>query len=205
MRGLLISIAVCVTATSAHAQTGFVQAGYGVELRRFSAAERDRVFDANAADVTFGFGGFLTPSVTAGLELDFGNDSTAQRPVTVTLAGRPTTVTTRYTMRRRSVAALIGVHSSAARKTRIAAYAGLSLTSVAREIGSDAPPIILSTPADTAVFSDRTASPIIGIDAAVQIAQHLAIVGMVRAQDLTLTGDLRGFNVRPSAAARITF
>jgi len=204
-RSLLIVAVLAASAASAWGQAAFVQGGYGVELRRFSAEEGDRVFDADSGHFTIGGGGFLTPHISAGLELELGEASTSTRSATLTFASGPGTVTTSYTMRRRGVSALIGIHSPAAHTVRVGAYAGLSFSSVRREIASNAPPIVIAQPPQTSVFTDRTAGPVVGVDAAFRIAPHIAIVGMLRGQALTLTGDLRGFTVRPSAAARITF
>jgi hypothetical protein len=204
-RAIFVILALAAAAPSALAQSAFVQGGYGVEMRRFSAEEGDRIFDANSGHLTIGGGGFLTPHISASLELERGEASTVTRSATLTFASGPGTVTTAYTLRRRGASALIGIHSSAARRIRVGAYAGLSFSSVRREIASNAPPIVLALPLDTAVFTDRTAGPIVGVDAAFHVAPHVAVVGMLRAQALTLTGDLRGFTVRPSAGARITF
>jgi hypothetical protein len=205
VRVLLITCGLCAAATSAFAQTGFVYAGTGIEVRRFSGEESDRVFDATSRQVVLGFGGFLMPHITAAVELDLGTESTASRSTSITLGGRPTTVTTTYAMRRRTVSALVGVSTSPARRISIAACAGLSFNSVRRETGSDAPPIVLSTPSEPVVFIDRTVSPVVGVDAVFQVASHVAIAAMVRGQGITLTGDLRGIDVRPSAVVRVVF
>jgi hypothetical protein len=40
---------------------------------------------------------------------------------------------------------------------------------------------------------------------AVAISRHLAVVGVVRAQALESSSDMRGFSVRPGVAARVSF
>ncbi len=204
-RAVLVIVVLAASAPKALAQSAFVQGGYGVDIRRFSAEEGDRIFDANSGHLTIGAGGFITPHVSASLELELGEPSTVTRSATFTFASGPATVTTAYTLRRRGASALIGIHTLPMRRIRAGAYAGLSFTSARREITSNAPPIIMSLPPETAIFTDRTAGPVVGVDVAFQVAPHVAVVAMVRGQALTLTGDLRGFTVRPSAGARITF
>jgi hypothetical protein len=189
----------------APAQTGFLQAGYGVELRRFSADESDRVFDADTSNLAIGFSGFVTPRFSAGVELEIGADTTVERTTTLTISGRPTTVTTSFTTHRRGVSALAGVHNAPTARVRLGVYGGLAFSSVRREVASDAPPIVLSDPPEPSVFTDRSARPLVGFDAAVRVAEHLAVVASIRAQGLTLTGELGGFSIRPTAALRIMF
>ena len=200
----VVGIVLLVPAVAA-GQAGFVQGGFGTEIRRFSADESDRVFDADTGNLLIGFGGFITPRFSAGLELEPGRSSTTERSVTLTISGRPTTVTTSFASRRRGVSALAGLHNSPDARVRLGVYGGLSFSSVRREVSSDAPPIVLSDPPEPSVFTDRMATPVLGFDAAVRVARHLAIVGAVRGQGLTLTGELRGFSIRPTAAVRVMF
>jgi len=196
---------VAVMATPAFAQHGFVQGGIGVESRRFSASEDDRVFDADASTVTVGAHGFLSPRFSAGVELDLGAESSVSQSVSVVIGGRPTTVTTTFTARRRGVSALAGFHTPPDHRVRAGVYGGISFTTLRRAILSDALPIILTDPIEPAVFTDRTAGPVAGCDLAVRIAPAVAVGGSVRAQGLSLTSDLRGYSVRPAVFARVMF
>jgi hypothetical protein len=203
-RGVLFVLLASV-ATTASAQSVLLQGTYGVDVRRFSAGEDERVFDGEPPGFSAGVAAFLTAHVTAGLELDAGRTSTAARSVSLTIAGRPATVTTSYGIRRRTVSALAGFHTGWRGRVELGAYAGLAFNSVRREIASDAPPIVLSSPAEPSVFTDRTTDPVAGADLAVRVSPQLAVVVSVRAQGLTLTGDLQGFSVRPGAGIRVTF
>src|SRR5262245_59177360 len=111
---ILLVMMSTLCAERAFAQAAFVQGGFVMDARRFSAEPDDRVFDANASAVMFGGGGFLSAMISAGVEVDLGNESETAQSNTVTIAGRPETVTTTFTSRRRSVSALFGIHSSAA-------------------------------------------------------------------------------------------
>lgn len=197
---LLIPAAV----TTASAQGILVQATYGLDIVRFSAAEGDAVFDRARPALAASVAGFVAPHVTAGLEIDAGRTSTVDRTVSLSIAGRPATVTTSYTIRRRTVSALVGVHTRPDARVVFGAYGGLAFSSVRREIASNAPPIVLATPPAPSVFTDRTADPIAGADVAVRLTSAVAVVAAVRAQELALTGDLRGFSIRSGAGVRLT-
>jgi hypothetical protein len=201
----LILLMVACGAARAAAQVGYVQGGMSLDARRFSGEADNRVFDANARTVWIGGGGFLTPNLSAGIELELGPDSEVTQSVTVTIAGRPETVATTYGSRRRTVSALFGVHTPARNAVRIGAYAGLAFTAFRRRIVTDVPPIVLSGPPPPAVFTDRAGNPIVGLDVAASIGRNVAVVATVRAQALDFSGELNGFSLRPGAAVRISF
>src|SRR5689334_17442264 len=112
---LLVVMMSTLCGEPASAQSGYLQGGFAIDSRRFSGAPGDRVFDANASTITFGGGGFLSAMVSAGVEVDLGGQTDVAQSSTVTIAGRPENVTTTYTSRRRSVSALFGIHTTAAR------------------------------------------------------------------------------------------
>jgi hypothetical protein len=199
---LLMSL---LCANRAAAQSGFIQGGIALDGRRFSGQADDRVFDGSVPSISIGGGGLLTPRISAGVELDFGGELDTARSVTITIAGRPETITTTYASKRRTVAALFGIHSEEQRAVRVGAYAGLAFTSFEQRIANDAPPIALSTPPPETVFTHLAAAPIVGVDVAVTITGGLAIVGVVRAQALDFGGELRGFSIRPGAVVRFAF
>ena len=199
---LLIAL---VRTTPAFAQSAYIQGGIVTDVRRFSGQPTDRVFDGNGAAMMVGGGGFLTSMISAGVELDFGTESEVAQSVTVTVAGRPETVTTMYASRRRAISALFGVHSAAGHAVRIGVYAGLAFTAFRQRIAANAPAIVLSAPPPATEFTHLAATPIVGVDVAIAVTQHLAVVGVVRAQALEFASDLRGFSVRPGVAARVSF
>jgi hypothetical protein len=205
-----VAAAVCILGcipgtTDASAQVIFLQGSYGADVRRFSADEGQEVFDGSASNLALAGGGFVTPRWTVGIELAVGGSSLAERSVTVPIAGRPETVTTSYTLERRSLSALAGFHTAPAHRVRLGCYAGLSFSTVRREISADAPTIGLTPPPEPSIFTDRTTAPVVGVDVAVTIAPAVAIVGSLRGQGLALVGDLTGFSIRPSGGLRVTF
>ena len=201
----LLAAILLAAPAAVQAQPAFVQGGYGIDVRRFSGEPGGHVFDASAGTLTVGGAAFLTPRVSAGAELELGIESLAEERVTFTVAGRPETITTTYGGRRRSVAALLGLHTAPAGTVRAGVYAGLAFTAFRREIAADAPPIVLTEPAPPTVFTDYTVAPVLGLDVAAHLSAAVAIVGTVRVQGLELTGELRGFSLRPGAAVRVSF
>lgn len=201
---VLLVLSWLLVAADASAQSGFVQGGFQREIKRFSGEPGEAVFDGTVNGVSIGGAGFLAPRWTAGVELDLGGESLAARSTTITIAGRPATITTTYASRRRSAAALVGYHASRGRFT-LGCYAGLSFSMVRREIASDAPDIVLTEPSPPSVFTSRVASTIVGVDAAIDVAPHVAIVPGLRAQALSLGGELEGHSIRPAVNVRISF
>ena len=125
-----VGAAAVVLPAQPRAQSAFVQGSYGPDVRRFSGDDSDRVFDSESNNLTLTAGGFLLRHLTAAVEIDLGAGPTESRTVSVTIAGRPATITTSYTLRRRTVSALAGLHSAPVHRVRLAVYAGVSFSSV---------------------------------------------------------------------------
>ena len=129
----------------------------------------DRLFklhsDPNVAGVFFGGGGFLTPAVSAGAEIDSGRDVTSETGVTVPINGRAVNVVTQYVSKRRTVSGLFGIHSPKDKIIRVGAYAGLALSSFEQRIGTAASNASTGAPPPT-VFTHYGAAPIVGADVA---------------------------------------
>ncbi len=205
-RAALTVVFLCaVSLSEAAAQSGFVQGGFAGDIKRFSNDGGQSAFDGTTGAVWVGGGGFLMPRFSVGVELDLGGDTTNSETVSVSISGRPTEITTTYTSRRRTVSALAGIHADAGSAVRIGCYVGLSFTAFRRTIASDAPPVVLEEPEPLAEFDERVTGAIVGVDVAVRVAPHLSIVPALRAQGLSLSGDLTGFSIRPSIGARVTF
>jgi hypothetical protein len=103
------------------------------------------------------------------------------------------------------VSALVGYQTSVHNGVQAGYYAGLSFSTVRREISSDAEAVVLQTPAPTSLFTDRLAGAIVGMDVAIRVAPHVAVVPAIRAQGLGLSGDLGGHSIRPSIGVRISY
>src|SRR4051794_6032879 len=89
--------ALLLAPATTSAQSLFVQASGGREIKRFSGGPDDNVFDTTASLVALSAGGAIASRVTLSLELDFGSGSTAERTTTITVAGQARDIHTRYT------------------------------------------------------------------------------------------------------------
>lgn len=163
------------------------------------------MFDGNVSTVTIGGGGFLTSMISAGIEFDAGRELVVAPTSSVTIAGRPETITTTYATKRQAVSALVGLHSPSNRKVRVGTYAGLAFTAMRQRISNNAPAIVLSAQPPPTEFTDLAATPIVGVDVSVRITRALAIAGVMRAQALNFGSELHGFSVRPGVAVRVLF
>jgi hypothetical protein len=205
MMKTLLFLLACLVAADAAAQTGFVQGGYIRDIKRFSHEGQASVFDGTVDGFSIGAAGFIAPHWSAGIELDYGGATTATEIVTVSISGRPAEIRTDYTSKRRSVEALAGLHTRADRPVRVGCYAGLSFTAFRREIASNAPAIVLQEPSPLSVLNERVTGAIVGVDVAIRLGAHVAVVPGFRAQGLSLSGDLTGFSLRPGISGRISF
>jgi hypothetical protein len=206
LRVTVVTVAMLwLVASSAAAQSVFVEGGFSRDVRRFSHEGTQSAFDGTVNGTWVNGSGFVTPRLSVGVELDTGGEVTFDDTVTVTIAGRPSQITTTYTSKRRTVSALAGIHTAPGRAVQIGAYAGLSFTEFRRQISSDAPPIVLNETPAPSVLEERVTNAVVGVDVAILLAPHIALVPALRAQSLTLSGDLSGFSIRPSIGARVTF
>ena len=194
-----------MAASDAAAQSAFVEGGFLREVRRFSNEGTQSAFDGTVNGFWVNGSGFVTPQFSVGVEYDSGGDVTFDDTVTITIAGRPSQITTTYTSRRQSVSALVGIHTSPGRAVQVGVYGGLSFSAFRREIASDAPPIVLDETPTPSVLDERVTSAIVGVDVAILLTPNIALVPALRAQGLSLSGDLSGFSLRPSIGARVTF
>jgi hypothetical protein len=202
---VLIAGLCCLVATEAAAQGAFVQAGYTRDVKRFSHEGASSVFDSSADGFSAAVGAFVAPRWSLGVEMDFGGPSSVTDTVSVAIAGRPTDIRTTYSTRRRGVSALVGFHVPGSPAIQVGCYGGITFSAFRREIASDAPAIVLEEPASASVLNERVTSAIVGVDVAVKVTPHLAIVPALRAQGLSLSGGLAGFSLRPSLSARVVF
>ncbi|MEP6916427.1 MAG: outer membrane beta-barrel protein [Acidobacteriota bacterium] len=198
-------LAIVLAPAAASAQSLFVQGGGGREIKRFSGSSDDRVFDAAASVVAVSAGGAITPHLTLSVELDLGSTSTTDRTTSVLVSGQVRDLRTRFTIRRRSASPLVAYQTAPHHAVQVACYVGISFSAVTREITSDAQPLALGTPQEATTFTDRVTGAIVGVDLAVHVAPHVALVPGLRAQGLDLSGDLNGHSIRTTLGARFSF
>lgn len=192
-------------ASTASAQPIFAQASVGVDVRRFSAEPEKSPYDGTSSAFAFGGGVEFIGHWIVGAEADFGSTTTTGTETSVVFNGQTLTVHNSYSAERRSISALAGYRSDPHRLWRVGYYGGVSFTTLRREIVSDAESVVLHAPAPGSVYDQRLTGAIVGLDVAVRVGAHLAIVPALRAQGLTIGTELGGYSVRPSIGARLSF
>jgi hypothetical protein len=198
-------LAFLALASSASAQSIFVQGGVGLDVRRFSAEPEKSPFDGTASAFAFGVGTEFMRHWVVSAEADLGGRTTTTSTTSVVFSGQTLTIHNAYSAERRSISALGGYRSGSERRWRVGCYGGVSFTRLRREIVSDAESVVLHAPAPGSVYEQQLTSAIVGIDVGVRIGTHLAIVPALRAQGLTIGTELSGYSLRPSIGARVSF
>jgi hypothetical protein len=192
-------------ASSAPAQSIFIQGSIGVDVRRFSAEPEKSPFDGTASTFAFGAGTELMRHWVVSAEADLGGRTTTSTTTRAVFSGQSLTIHNAYSAERRSISALAGYRSDGHRRWRVGYYGGVSFTNLRREIVSDAESVVLGSPAPGSGYDQRLTNAIVGVDVAIRVGAHLAIVPALRAQGLTIGTELGGYSVRPSIGARVSF
>lgn len=200
-------IGAALLAADAAAQPVLLGVGYHRDVKRFSGDPDLNVLDTQANGVHIAVGTSVTPRLLVSLEVAFSEESTRTRTTPVVLGGRPLNVTTHYRNQLSTVSALAGVQGPPAGRLRLTYIAGLTFAHVRRRIEPEArAPILDPAPPPTASeFVDNVAAPTVGLDAAIDMARHVAIVASLRAHALRLNADLAGFSIRPGVGVQFAF
>lgn len=187
------------------AQHFSVAAGLSADVKRFSGEPETSPLDTQSAGLQLSAGAFVTPHLILRLELGLERVSTVTRTARV-LVPNPADVHTTYANRMRTVSTLVGFHPVLSGRFRWSVLGGLTFVHFERTITSTASPAALgATQATPSVFVDRVAAATVGMDGAVYVTNHFAIVPSIRAHAFKLTGDLAGFSVRPSIGGQWSF
>jgi len=200
-----LALASLALASTASAQPIFIQGSVGADVRRFSAEPEKSPFDGTASAFAVGAGAEFVRHWVVSAEMDLGGPTTTSTATSFVFSGQSLTVHTSYVAERRSLSALAGYRSDASRRWRVGYYGGVSFTNLRREIVSDAESVVLQAPAPGSVYEQRLTGAIVGLDVAIRLGAHLAVVPALRAQGLTIGTDLSGYSVRPSIGARLSF
>jgi hypothetical protein len=198
-------VALVAFASSASAQSIFIEASAGADIRRFAADPEKSAFDGTARTFAFAAGTELHSHWVASGEVDLGGRSIRSTATPVVIFGESHVIHNSYTSERRSFSALAGYRTAGDRRVRMGYYGGVVFTLLRREIVSDAESIVLQTDVPGSVYEQRLTGPVVGADVAVRAAAHVSILGAVRAQGLRIGEDLGGHSVRPSIGVRISF
>ncbi len=196
-------IAFIALSSSVSAQSFFLDGSAGADIRRFSAEPEKSPFDGTATAFAFAAGTEFIRHWIVSAEIDRGGRTTTSTTTDVVFSGRPLTIHNAYSAERRSVSVLGGYRSGVDRRWRIGYYAGVSFSTLQREIVSDAESVVLQSPAPGSVYEQRLTSAIVAVDVAIRVVPHFAIVPALRAQPLTIGTELGGVSVRPSVGVRV--
>jgi hypothetical protein len=198
-------IAFIALSSSVSAQSFFLDGSAGADIRRFSAEPEKSPFDGTATAFSFAAGTEFIRHWIVSAEIDLGGRTTTSTTTDVVFSGRPLTIHNSYSAERRSVSVLGGYRSGVDRRWRMGFYAGVSFSTLQREIVSDAESVVLQSPAPGSVYEQRLTSAIVAVDVAIRVVPHFAIVPALRAQPLTIGTELSGVSVRPSVGVRVFF
>lgn len=198
-------VALVALASNASAQSIFIEASAGADIRRFAADPEKSAFDGTAHTFAFAGGTEFHSHWVASAEVDRGGRSTRSTTTPVEVFGQSRVIHNSYTSEQRSISALAGYRTGRDRRVRMGCYGGVVFTLLRREIVSDAESIVLQADAPGSVYEQRLTGPIVGADVAVRVAAHMSILGALRAQGLRIGEDLGGHSIRPSIGIRIHF
>jgi hypothetical protein len=198
-------IAFIALSSNASAQSFFLDGSVGADIRRFSAEPEKSPFDGTATAFSLAAGTEFIRHWIASAEIDVGGRTTNSTTTDVVFSGQSLTIHNSYSAERRSVSVLGGYRSGDQRRWRMGYYAGVSFSTLRREIVSDAESVVLQAPAPGSVYDQRLTSVIVAVDVAIRVVPHLAVVPALRAQPLTIGTELGGVSVRPSVGVRVFF
>ena len=125
-----------------------------------------------------------------------------EQSFTVDIDGRLAAIRSRLAYHTRSSSAMGGFTHALSSRVRLAYLAGVTFTRVERTFTTNAPGLTLlpgTAPADTATarLVDDFPTVIVGVDAVVSLARHIAVVTGFRRQPLDLDVDITGYSIWP--------
>jgi Outer membrane protein beta-barrel domain len=197
--------ALLLAASSASAQSIFVQGGAGIEIKRFSAETDKSAFDGTAPAFVLGIGTELMQHWVVSGQVSLNGESKRETTTDVVVFGQPRTIHNVYTSQRHGIAALAGYRTAARQAVRLGIYGGVSFSAFRREIASDAATIVLNTPASASVYDERLTGPVVAFDVSIRVNDHVAVVSEISLQGLTVGEELGGHSLQPSIGARFSF
>ena len=200
-------MAVVLSASNAMAQSVMLTAGAYYEIKRFSGDPDMNVLDTGANGLHIAVGTAVVPHCTVAFEVGLSGESSVTKTTTVTNLGQTLNIQTQYANQLTTWSALVGLRSAPAGRLQLTYVGGVTFSHVRRTITPETPATVVQ-PAPVPTISttiDNVAGPAVGVDAAVRVADHLAVVAFVRVYALTLSNDLSGVIVRPGLAAQVSF
>jgi hypothetical protein len=139
--------------------------------------------------------------IAATLEWSEPGTITDVRSTSLTVNGRPVTITSTFAHTTRAVSGLAGYTHRVGSRLRLSYLGGVSSTRVERQFTSGASGAVLVRPsnvvdAGTSVITDDFFGVVGGLDAHVALTRHLQVVAGFRAQPLELAPEHAGWSIR---------
>ena len=201
---------IIVAARPAAAQTQqpesmYVTVSALADIKHFSGDPATNVLDGNAFGGSVAFG----TSLSARWDLEAGVDASGftdvSKPRTVTIRRSVITLQSRTRNRATSFAALVRYHAAPRGRLQIGYLGGLLFLRLERQFDTEAP---ADTPASlipkALALVDYGAAPVVGVDARITVAAHVAIVPALQASAFQFH-DVGGVLLRPRIGVRWTF
>jgi hypothetical protein len=205
-----VALALMATAVTAAAQAPVVERAYATvglfgDVKRFSGDPTENTLDGQAAGGAVAIGTFIGSRWDLQLGLDASGFSRTQHPRDITLQRETITLTSVAENQALSVATLLRFRASSHGRVRLGYLGGLTFVRLHRKFHTTAPtgtPSALIPKPDERV--DYSAAPTVGIDARIELTQHLSLVPGLHACVFRLF-DESGLLVRPRIGLRWAF
>jgi hypothetical protein len=194
---IMMGIACAAAAQSPPAEGSYVSLSAIVDVKRFSGDPATNVLDGQSAGIAAAFGSSLGARWDLEIGVDVPRDSTSSRPRVVTVRREAITLQSRTRNRALSFEALIRFRARQAGRVQIGYLGGLSFLRLQRQFDTVAPagtPDAL-VPRPTELLS-YGAAPTIGVDAHLDVTDHLIVVPAIRVSAFNFDG-VSGVLLRP--------
>jgi hypothetical protein len=209
----VVCAALMLTATvvPAAAQTPVAERAYATvglvgDVKRFSGDPTESTLDGQVVGGAIAIGTFIGSRWDLQLGLDVGGFSRTEHPRDITLQRDTITLTSVAENQVLSVATLLRFRASSHGRVRLGYLGGLTFVRLHRKFHTTAPPGTPSTlipkPDERVDFS---AAPTVGIDARIELTQHLSLVPGLHACVFRFFSDESGLLVRPRIGLRWAF
>lgn len=209
-RVVCTALTLMVTAVPAAAQPPVAERAYATvglvgDVKRFSGDPAESTLDGQVAGGAVAIGTFIGSRWDLQLGLDMGGFSRTQHPRDITLQRDTITLTSVAENQVLSVATLLRFRASSHGRLRLGYLGGLTFVRLHRKFHTTAPagtPSALIPKPDERV--DYSAAPTVGIDARIELTEHLSLVPGLHACVFRLS-DESGLLVRPRIGLRWAF
>ena len=207
---LAVLAAISAVAAPAAAQAPVVERAYVTvglfgDVKRFSGDPTESTLDGQAAGASLAMGTFIGSRWGLQVALDMSGFSRTEHPRDVTFQRDTITLTSVAENQALSVSSLLRFRASSHGRVRLGYLGGLTFVRLYRKFHTTAPtgtPSALIPKPDERV--DYSAAPTVGIDARIQLTEHLSLVPGLQACVFRFS-DESGLLLRPRIGVRWAF